>query len=177
MAFKNLQEFRSNTTISLGGFNDKSGTANPSQIEGFYLGSRTGTNSSGEFTVHTFQTPKGNIDVWGKSKLTRLLSQVDPGVMVKATYLGKVKTPKGNMHDFQVAVDEDQTIDVASLVAGEQNDNDYTGVSDEDDSDQADEDNTTYHNQISASTAAIERKNKTAELLAKGKAAKGTNKN
>lgn len=121
MAFKTITSLDSDITIALGGTNKKTGKANAQQIEGFYLGKREVEDrkkKSGKSAIYYFQTPKGNVGVWGKTDLDRKMQGVTPGVMVRATCTGTRETPNGDMYTFKVEVDEDNAIEVVGLSAG-----------------------------------------------------------
>ncbi len=115
MAFKSVSDLSSDITISLGGTNRKTGKKNPTSIEGYYLGKRIVADTkkkTGESFLYFFQTPKGNIGVWGKTDLDRKLSSVAVGTMVRASFDKMVPTPNGEMYKFLVEIDEDNTIEV-----------------------------------------------------------------
>ena len=117
MAFKSVTELSADETISLGGHNKKTGKANPTRVEGYYLGSKTVDDKkkkSGVSHIYFFQTPKGNIGVWGKTDLDRKMAQVSPGMMTRATQSGMRPTPNGDMYLYQVEVDNENTIEVAA---------------------------------------------------------------
>lgn len=136
MAFKQVQDLDAETTIALGGRNKKTGKANPTEVEGYYLGKRKVESKkakSGFAFIYYFQTPKGNVGVWGKTDLDRKMEGVTPGLMVRASFSKMVPTPNGEMYKFLVEFDPDNTIEVATLSAGAGNDtedsNTYTGSS------------------------------------------------
>jgi hypothetical protein len=118
MAFKEVQSLEADTTISLGGFNKKTRTDNPTTITGYFLGSRKVASpkaKTGWSALHVFQTAEGNVGVWGKTdldrKLTALATQL--GVLVRVTQSGFKPTKNGNdMYLFRVEVDADDRIEV-----------------------------------------------------------------
>lgn len=113
MAFKEVQSLDAENTISLGGFDKKTRKENPTQAEGYYLGSRLTEGKLGDSYLHIIQTPKGNLGVWGKTDLDRKLKQVEPGTMVRITQSGTRPSNKGNdMYLFRVEVDSDDTVAV-----------------------------------------------------------------
>lgn len=115
MAFKEVQSLDADNVISLGGQNKKTGKKNPTQVEGYFLGSKTVPDKkkkSGEGYIHVFQTAEGNIGVWGKTDLDRKLASAPLGAMVRATHSGFRATPNGDMYTYKVEVDEDNSIDV-----------------------------------------------------------------
>jgi len=116
MAFKTIQDLDADTTISLGGINKKTGKKNPTKVEGYYIGTRTvdsKKDKKGYAHIYFFQTQTGMLGVWGKTDLDRKMRQVTPGVMTLITQTGTVSTPNGDMYKFTVAVDSDNTIEVA----------------------------------------------------------------
>jgi len=134
MAFKEIQSLDSETTISLGGFNKKTRQDNPTQVEGYYIGSKTvpsQKSKTGKAYLHYFQTADGNIAVWGKTDLDRKMSALADklGVMVRVTQKGTKPTKGGNdMYMFRVEVDADNRIEVevqSSTVETEES-SDYT---------------------------------------------------
>jgi len=117
MAFKAVTDLSTDTTISLGGFNKKTGKNNPTSVEGYFLGARKVESKkakSGYAFIYTLQTSKGNIGVWGKTDLDRKMESVQPGHMVRASFDKMVATPNGEMYKFKVEVDADNTIEVSS---------------------------------------------------------------
>lgn len=120
MAFKEIQSLDADTTISLGGFNKKTRTDNPTQIEGYYLGSRTvpsQKSKTGTAYLHVFQTADGNVGVWGKTDLDRKMTALADklGVMVRVTQKGTKPTKGGNdMYMFRVEVDVENFIEVSA---------------------------------------------------------------
>lgn len=140
MAFKERANLDTETTITLGG-KTKDGKANPTKIEGYFLGTKAigpnKFNKSKTDYVHIIKTPKGNVGVWGKTNLDQKLDGLTSGVAVRITYTGTKDTGKGNpMLCYKVEVDEDNTTDVSGLEATTQDD---TGVeyNDEDATDYA----------------------------------------
>lgn len=137
MAFRTVNSLDADTTVSLGGVNRKTNKANPKSVEGYFLGSKEVADAkkkSGTSYIHIFQTPKGNLGVWGKTDMDNKLKSVTPGTMTKITHASMRKTPNGDMYVYEVAVDDDNTITVDALTAGAGNsglDNDATGYEDE----------------------------------------------
>ena len=120
MSFKEVQTLDADNTISLGGRNKKTGKTNPTSTEGYYLGSRqvsSPKSKTGKAAIHFFQTPKGNLGVWGKTDLDRKLSSVTPGTMVRASFDKMVATPNGEMYKFKVEADDSNTIEVSAANA------------------------------------------------------------
>lgn len=173
MAFKELQDLSAEVTISIGGFNKKLRKDNPTEAEGYYLGFRQhpSTFTKGKMdSIYFFQTPKGNLGVWGKTDLDKKMAQVTPGVMTRIKFVGEVPSNKGNpMLKYSVATDEENTIPVtfaAPPSAASYDDDtisdDYAAAApspDEEDAAQA------------AALAALERKAKVSALLNKNRKA------
>lgn len=121
MAFKQVQDLDADTMISLGGFNKKLKKDNPTEVEGYYLGSRqveSKKSKTGFASIHYFQTPAGNVGVWGKTDLDRKLASVSVGNMAKAEYSHMQFTPNGEMYKYKVAFDPDNSLDIDTLPVG-----------------------------------------------------------
>lgn len=115
MAFKEVLDLDCDTTIALGGTNRKTGKANPTQIEGYFLGSKqtvSKKSKTGFANLHIFQTSEGNVGVWGKTDLDRKLRSVQQGTMTRVIQKGTISTPNGDMYKYQVAEDQDDRIEV-----------------------------------------------------------------
>jgi hypothetical protein len=132
MGFSEVNSLDSDITIILGGTNRKTGKANATQIEGYFLGTReigpNKFNKSKTDCLHFFQTPDGNVGVWGKSDMDKKLKAVVPGTMTRVTFTGERDVGKGNpMLCYKIEVDTDNTIDVAALTPVNQatDDGDY----------------------------------------------------
>lgn len=171
MAYKEVSTLDADTTVALGGTNRKTNKANPTKVEGYYLGSRTVEGKKGPSTIHFLQTPKGNLGVWGKTDLDRKLGQVAPGTMIRASFVGMTPTPKGDMYKFKVEIDKDNTIeapeaqgDTTQLNAAD-DEEDTGGYEASSDDESEEEDEEAAQN---AALAALERKKKV-EALLKGK--------
>jgi hypothetical protein len=116
MAFKELADLDCGVSIALGG-KDKKGKANPTRIEGYYIGSRdvpSAKSKTGFAKLHVFQTQKGNVGVWGKTNLDQKMTSVTPGAMVRVSFVGMVPTKNNPMYKYKVEVDAENTIEVAS---------------------------------------------------------------
>lgn len=178
MAYKEVATLDADVTIALGGRDKKTGKANPTKVEGYYLGRRE--VAAGKFSrpgkqdyLYFLQTPKGNVGVWGKTDLDRKLAQVTPGDMIRVSHTGMRPTPSGEMHTYKVEVDSDNRIDVSGLQAS-------APSSAFDDASELNEDeslnNDTYGDEDEAPTASIasssaaERKAKVDALLNKNRA-------
>lgn len=163
MGFKEIVSLDADVTIALGGKDKKTGKKNPTEIEGFYLGSRqvkSPKSKSGLAYIHFFQTAAGNVGVWGKTDLDRKLIGVTPGTMTLVAFDKMVPTPNGDMYKYKVAVDEDNTIEVSATVldnASAASEDTETGEAD--DSVEQEEDN----------SAALQRQARVQELLNRGK--------
>lgn len=115
MAYQKVQDLSTDTVIRLGGVDTKSGVKNPSSIEGYYLGARVVETKGGTAVIHTFQTPKGNVGVWGTKYLNDTLPQVR-GAMTLVNYLGKKSIPNSGgktKHMYDIQRDLENTIEVA----------------------------------------------------------------
>jgi hypothetical protein len=123
MAYKNVPNFNDCTTITLGGQNED-GKPNPTQIEGFYLGSKvTPAKEYGPGMLHFFQTEKGVIGVWGKTCMNSMLIPALAGQMCRVTFTGMGKKIKGRRPAYLYSVehDEDNVTDVSGVnVSGSQ---------------------------------------------------------
>lgn len=122
MSFKEVVDLDCESTISLGGRDKKTGKANPTQLEGYFVGSKKTKSTrakSGFSNLHIFQTENGNIGLWGKTDLDRKMLSVTPGSMTRVTQSGSVPTPNGDMYKYKVEVDASNKIDVGSLESSE----------------------------------------------------------
>lgn len=138
-------EVTAGSTISLGGINKKTGKPNPTSVEGYYLGSRQTPDKlkkNGFEYIHSLQTAKGIVDVWGKTDLNMKLLKIIAGTMVRVSHTGTTRpTPKGDMQVYKVEADTANTIAVATengdLNAGSagygEDENGDNGEDDEDD--------------------------------------------
>ncbi len=78
--------------------------------------------------LHFFQTPKGNIGVWGKTDLDRKLSTVAPGTMTRAAFASMKACPgKNDMYVYKVETDKANVIEVA----GAEPDADFSDAGDD----------------------------------------------
>lgn len=120
MAFQDVTDLSCETVVSIGGVNKKSKRANPTSIEGFYIGSRdveSKLSPTGMSKLHIFQTPTGNTGVWGKTDLDNKLKTVAPGVLTRVTFTHKVPSKYGEMYKYRVQVDLNNVVDVSSALA------------------------------------------------------------
>lgn len=128
-----FREIVSAPAIGLGGVNKKTGKANPTKVEGYFLRSREipdNKKKTGISLIHDFLTKTGEVAVWGKTDLDRKLQSVMPGTMTRVTFTGKTRpTPNGEMILFTVESDPDNTMEVAPAPeAGEEPAEDDTGT-------------------------------------------------
>lgn len=116
MGFKAVASLDCDVSTALGGYTDKTKkTLNPTQAEGYYLGTKVTTGGKfGDSNLHILQTPEGNIGIWGKTDLDRKIKAVKPGTMVRLTATDERRpSNKGNdMHVFLVEEDQDNRIEV-----------------------------------------------------------------
>ena len=169
MAYKEVSDLSTDTTISLGGTNRKTGKKNPSSIEGYYIGSREVADAkkkSGKSFIHIFQTPEGNVGVWGKTDLDRKITPSLLGTMVKASFEKMVPTPNGEMYKFKVQFDPENTTEVTGTTYTDSS-AEYNGVTEREEFDEENEDNEDEAQALAL--AAAERKAKVAALLSKSK--------
>lgn len=125
MAFKTIQDLDCEVVVALGG-KDENGKANPTQVEGYYLGFRrvaSKLSKSGFANIHVFQTEEGNVGVWGKTNLDQKLLAATPGTMIRATFTGTKPIPgKKAMYMYKVEIDEENKIEVNLAEATPKND-------------------------------------------------------
>lgn len=117
MAFQEVNDLSTDNTIALGGTNKQTGRPNPTKIEGYYLGKRqvdSKKSKTGKAYIYVFQTPKGNVGVWGKTDLDRKMESAVPGHMLRVTQSGMASTPNGEMYKYKVEFDATNTIEVQS---------------------------------------------------------------
>ncbi len=115
MAFKKVATLDTDSAVTIGGVDKKTGKKNPTSIEGYLLGTKNlgpnKFNKSKTDYMHILQTQDGNVGVWGKVHMDRQLFGVNPGTMVRITYTGTKDVGKGNpMTCFLVEVDESECI-------------------------------------------------------------------
>lgn len=114
MGYENVVTLECDDIIALGGFNKKTGKPNPKSIEGFYLGTTTRETKGGDkpSLVYVFFTEKGNIGVWGKTHLDRIMPGAKTGFMTLLTQEGTRPTKHQDMYLFNVKQDKSRSIDV-----------------------------------------------------------------
>ncbi len=180
MGFTEVTSLDAEVTIALGGVNRKTGKKNPTEAEGYFLGSKKVESKkakSGFAYIHILQTPKGNLGIWGKTDMDRKFAQVTPGTMIRVSFAKMVPTPNGEMYQFKLEVDKTNSIEVGDLNAGSANaeDEETTSYSSGggDDEEAMTEDDEDEDAAQALALAALERKNKVQALLnGKGKTAK-----
>lgn len=106
-------------TIQLGGINKTTGKKNPTELEGYYLGSEDRPNkfnSNKPQKFYMFETADGQVGIYGKTGLDRVLRGARIGAMTKVVSTGEViDTGKGNpMKVFKAYQDKANFIEVAS---------------------------------------------------------------
>lgn len=117
MGFQEIASLDCDEAIQLGGVNKKNGKANPTKLEGYFIGSKnveSPKSKTGFSKLHIFQTAKGNLGVWGKTDLDRKLLSAVPGTMTRVTFIGMKETKNNPMYTFKVEVDINNSITVAS---------------------------------------------------------------
>lgn len=130
MGFKQVADMECDTTIQIGGKDKKSGKANPTTLTGYYIGTKqvaSAKSKTGFSAVHVFQTPKGNVGVWGKTNLDQKMKAATAGALTRITFVGMVETKNNPMYKYSVEVDQEDTIEVGT--------NDDSGASADDASD------------------------------------------
>jgi len=120
MAFKKVLTLDTDSVITIGGVDSKTGKANPKSIEGYFLGTKAlgpnKFNKSKTDYMHIIQTQNGNTGVWGKTHMDRQLLSVPPGTLVLIQDNGTKDVGKGNdMRCYIVKFDDSDVIDVAGL--------------------------------------------------------------
>ncbi len=134
MALQKKLDLSTDQVMALGQGEGKVG-----EVKGYYLGSRTVATANGDSTIHVFQTPKGNVGVWGTAKLNSNLGASDLGVYQEIYYKGKIKIKGGKtQHTYDFNNDPENTIVVPNLSAG--NVKTSTEVYDDSDDNSVDED-------------------------------------
>lgn len=119
--FEEVTSLDADTAVTLGGIDKKTGKANPTEIEGYYLGAKQvpSTMAKSGFTpLHILMTSEGNVGVWGKAHLNKLLSNVNPGQYVAIEFAGMKKVKNfPPSYSYRVGVRKGDIIDVASAAA------------------------------------------------------------
>jgi hypothetical protein len=173
MPYEKVSDLSTDNVTKLGGYNEKTKKNNPTSMEGYYLGFRTVQTVNGDAKIHVFQTPKGNVGVWGSKDINDKLCQVKIGTMALAEFTGKKRLQGGKtLNTFTVSQDKSNVLEVSTLEVGsstapvEAND-DY--VYDESEGlDTEDQDAI----ELAAATKAAAQQAKVQEILNRGKAKK-----
>src|ERR1700679_1176128 len=145
MAFKKKTDLSSDTTVQVGGVDNKTGKPNPKSLEGYFLGTREVTTAYGKAKVHVFQTEHGNVSYFGKTNSNRLLD--DPelvGQMVRLTFTGMAKPQPGKApaYKFELEHDPDNTIDVSTVDTSSQSEEPEEEHNSEEEASEAEQDYT-----------------------------------
>lgn len=113
MSYKKKIELESDKAINLGG------DGNPTKIEGYYLGAKTIQGGAyGPSVLHIFQTKTGNVGVWARGNLNRLLESHHAGQMCLVEFTGmRQPSKKGQRPSYQhtLSYDDTNTIDMGSI--------------------------------------------------------------
>lgn len=88
-------------------------------VEGWYT--ETSIDDKYGNKKYRIESPEGVIVINGCGKLDHLMSQIEPKIQVKITYLGKKIIEKGaragtEAHDFNLEVDDDSAMPVMAKV-------------------------------------------------------------
>lgn len=138
MAYKEIVSLDADTTVAIGGANRKTGKKNPTEVEGFYLGTKevsSPKSKTGKASIHIFQTAKGNVGVWGKTDMDRKMRTAVPGAMTLVKFEKMQATPNGEMYKYSVAQDTDNTIEVDQVNTGDEGGNEGLDNDEDDTSD------------------------------------------
>lgn len=127
MALKEVTELKSDKTINIGGYDKKTRLDHPTSILGYYLGSTVIKSKNPAYkdsVVHTFQTKEGNVGVWARGNMTKLLEAGNAiGCLTEVRFDKMVALKSGTqMYGYKVAVDADNTVEVSN----------YSSIEDED---------------------------------------------
>lgn len=117
MAYETKSTLSADNTIKLGGKDSKTNKANPTFVEGYYLGAKNTETTYGEGKLHIFQTAKGNVGVWGKTNMDRLLTSDHVGQMCLLTFTGMGQAQKGRNapYNYKLQFDRANTVDVSNI--------------------------------------------------------------
>lgn len=137
MAYEELGELR---LVQLGGVNKVTGKNNPTEVEGYYLGSEDRPNRfdpKRPQKLYKFQTQNGDVGVFGKAGLDKVMKGATIGAMTKVVSTGEtLDTGKGNpMKIFKAYQDKGNTTQVTTGGLDQPGD-EYEEVTDEDTSDE-----------------------------------------
>lgn len=116
MGFKEVADLDCSNSTAIGGTDKKTGKRNPTEITGYYIGTRqvaSPKSKTGFASLHVLQTDKGNTGVWGKTNLDQKMTAVKPGQLIRVSFVGMVETKNNPMYKYKVEIDASQTIEVA----------------------------------------------------------------
>jgi hypothetical protein len=129
MAFKEVSNLDADVTVAIGGINKKTNKANPTKLEGYYIGSKTvqsAKSKTGTAQIHILQTPTGNVGVWGKTSLDQKMLAVTKGSMIRISFAGMQKVPgKNDMYKYKVEEDTENSIEVVEEAGANLGDQSY----------------------------------------------------
>lgn len=119
MGYENVVTLECDDIIALGGFNKKTGKPNAKSIEGFYIGQTTRLTKGNDepSQVYVFSTDKGNIGVWGKTHLNKVMTGAKVGLMTLVTQEGTRPTKHQDMYIFKVQQDSSRRTDVSAAIS------------------------------------------------------------
>lgn len=116
MAWKTLTAKKTMNTFGLGKTDPATGKTYPSEIKGYYLGSRVVLTSNGESPVHIFKTSSGEQSIWGTAYLNNHLPEVPVGSHTTVKLNGKKeRTKKGFMNLFDISYNDEDTIGTSGV--------------------------------------------------------------
>lgn len=102
---------------------DKNGVNNPTEFEGRYLAtvrekSAFSKAPDGCTNKHVFQTPEGNVGVWGRGYLDTEMKKATVGMMIRIVFDGMAKALPGKApgYKFDVRGDKNNVVDVSHLL-------------------------------------------------------------
>jgi hypothetical protein len=84
-------------------------------IEGYFIGSKEIESEYGMTKLHIFQTKEGNIGVWGKTHLNKLLTPDLLGMMCFAEFTGMIQPKKKGRkpaYGYKVKFDPDKKVPI-----------------------------------------------------------------
>lgn len=134
MAIKRVLDLDADTVIKFGSRGENA-LPKGSKFEGYYIGSKTVQSKLGPSTLHVFQTPQGNVGIWGSAQLNIKLSGLN-GFMTYIKFVKETPVPKGTMKVFDVQYDDENTIEVEGVTV---NFNANTGADESTEEEYADE--------------------------------------
>jgi hypothetical protein len=134
MARKQVVVTDFNRFVKIGGLNDD-GTPRETKFAGYLMGyeKRAGKYLSEDGTPKTqnlyrFQTPEGEVGMYGSTDLDKQLTTIPPGSMVWIEYKGKKPTKSGRkMDSYLVEFDDDNRVPLENNVVNtdDSEDTDY----------------------------------------------------